>query len=107
MNAVITTEIQSVTSSDVLNVIDDGDSVSYDANNKQTVNRIDILNKMCELKDEHELYRSDVNLITRQLFPVEAEEEKLGDRSITSYPISSDWLNLRVLEHQQHPYILW
>lgn len=88
----------SVTFSDVLNVIDDDDSVSYSANNKQRVNHIDMLNKICELKDELESDRSDVSLITKQLFPVEAEEEdELGDRSIVSSPISSDWLNLKVL----------
>nr|GEW62983.1 floral homeotic protein APETALA 2-like isoform X1 [Tanacetum cinerariifolium] len=95
-----TTEIHSVTSSDVLNVIDDDDDVSYSVNNKQTLNHIDMLSEGHEESD-----RSDVSLITRQLFPVEAEEEEeedeVGERSITSSPISSDWLNLKVLEYQQ------
>ncbi|PWA62529.1 AP2/ERF domain-containing protein [Artemisia annua] len=104
MNAVKTTEIHSVTSSDVLTVIDDDECVSHSTNNKQTLNHIDMLSKMCELKDEHESDRSDVSLITRQLFPVGAEEEEeegVGEKSITSSPISSDWLNLKVLEYQQ------
>ena len=54
MNAVKPTEIHSVTSSIVLNVIDD--SVSYNAM---------LLNDMSS--DEHESDGSDVSLLTRQL----------------------------------------
>lgn len=79
-----TTEIHSVTSSDVTN--------------KQTVNHMDMLSKMSELKDEHESTTCFGKF-------VEEEDEELGEGSISSSPMSSDLLNLKVLEYQQPPVV--
>ncbi|KAI3520060.1 hypothetical protein L1887_09281 [Cichorium endivia] len=100
-------------SSDVLNVtvdvnVDDEDSVSYSALDKQS-SHIDILSQAGESKENSN--RASVGLITRQFFPVAGYlelEEELRSRLITSSPstislLGADWLNLKVPESAPVP----